>query len=102
MTLQDFKDKIGGKHATLMVCQVDGSTFVGQTYNAGDMVDVTTAQAFALYKQMANSPGGDIHRWEPKDASMTTGEAALLNKHFEKEHEKEIGEKPIQIKKHKK
>ena len=105
MTLQEFQESIGGKHATVMICQVDGSQDNGHTYNAGDMVNVELRKAFALNKQMANAPkkgDPDIHRWVPKDVTMTTGEMALLNKHFENEFQQESGEKPLQIKKHKK
>ena len=102
MTLQEFQEKIGGKHATIMVCQVDGSIHLGHTYNTGGMVNVELRAAFALYKQMANTPDGEIHRWEPKDVNMTTNEMQLMNKHFEKEHEQEVGDKPIKIQKNKK
>jgi len=102
MTLEEFHEKNEGKYLALMVCQKDGSTFNSQVFKAGDMVNVTLKQGFALYKQMANGPNGDIRRWEIKDAVMTTNEMALMNKHYEDEHEKEIGDKPVQIKKHKK
>lgn len=102
MTLEEFQKSIGGKHATLMVCQVDGSQFNGFTYKSGDRVNVELRTAYALVRQKANTPDGEVNRWEAEDANMTAGEMANLNQHFEKEHNQEMGDKPVQIKKHKK
>lgn len=99
MKLKEFMQMIGGRHATIMVCQVNGSQFNGGVYQSGDMVNVTAATALALYKQMANTPdGGEERRWIPKDANMTFAEAVMLNQHFDKEHKKETGEQPVKIK----
>ena len=102
MTLEEFQKSIGGKHATLMTCQVDKSPHNGHVYNTGDMVNVDLRTAWALSKSKANSPNGEINRWEANDATMTAGELSTLNQHYEKEHEQETGEKPIKIKSHKK
>lgn len=98
MNIDDFIKIIGGRHATVMVCQVP-STHRGETYGVGDMVNVDRATAFALYRQLYNLPeGGEAHRWLPKDANVTNQEASLLNAHFAKEHEKDSGDKPIKVK----
>lgn len=102
MTLEEFQEKIGGKHATLMTCQVSGTSFRRHKYNEGDSVNVDLRQAFILYQKMANTPNGEVHRWLPVDATMTAGEMDMMNTHFEKEHEADTGEKPVKIKSHKK
>lgn len=101
MKMDDFVKLIGGRHATVMVCQ-EPSIHRGESYKVGDMVNVDRVTAFALYKQMYNlTAGGEAHRWMPKDANITDNEAALLNQHFQKEHEKDSGEKPIKVSKSK-
>jgi len=101
MKIDDFIEVIGGRHATIMVCQ-DPSTHLGVSYKVGDMVNVDRKTAFALYQQLYNLPGGgEGHRWIPKDSNITDHEAALINKHFEKTHEIEMADKPIKVKKYK-
>jgi len=97
MNVKEFMQIIGGRHATIMVCQVDGSQFNGSVYKAGDMVNVQSATALGLYEQFANGTDGDIRRWIPKDANITAREAQLINEHFNKEHAKETGDAPVQI-----
>lgn len=99
MKLKEFMTMIGGRHATIMVCQMNGSPFNGHVYSVGDMVNVQASTAMALYEQFGNLPeGGEARRWIPKDANMTMQEAALLNAHFDKEHKKDAGEEPVKIK----
>lgn len=103
MTLKEFQELIGGRHAAVMVCQVDGSKHMGKVFKSGDMLNVDLRTAFAKYKEMANLPGGgEGHRWLPSNANITNEERDMMNKHFEKEHEMESGDAPIKIKSQKK
>jgi len=102
MTIQEFKEKIGNRPATVMVCQVDGSPFYGSVFKSGDMVNVDLKTAFGLYKQFGNVGKTEVRRWEPKDVTMTAAEEMAMNDHFEKEHARDSGEAPVKISKHKK
>ena len=103
MTVQEFKQMIGGKNAVIMISQVDGNNHFGHIYNKNKEINCDLVTGLALYKQFYNLPeGGEARRWVPKDASVTDHEAALMNDHFEKVHKRELGDEPVKIKSHKK
>lgn len=100
MNVKEFRDQVlGGKHATLMACQVDGSPFNGRIYKKGDTIDVEASTALYLYNHQANMPDGTVaNRWKVVGGTMTFEERVAMNRHLAKEHERETGEGPVQIK----
>lgn len=98
MTVKEFQEMVGGKHAVIMVCQVDGSTHRGATYAKEKQLNVDLVTGLALYKQLYNIPGGgEGRRWIPNESNITDHEKALMNTHFEKLHKREMAEEPVKV-----
>ena len=98
MRVKEFQDMVGGKHAVIMVCQVDGSMHQGIPYAKGKQLNVDLVTANALYKQLYNlAGGGEGRRWIPSESNVTDHEKSLMNTHFEKLHKREIGEEPVKV-----
>lgn len=86
ITFEKFREAVGNKHAVIMECTHDGSPHRGRVYAKGKKLNVSTAVAYALYRQ---------ERWKPTDEDISDEERASLNKHFAQVHAEESGAKKV-------
>lgn len=80
MTLDEFKEQVGGKHAVVMAPPED-TTHMGVPYRKGKGSLFITRVAYALYKQ----------GWKALDHDISKEEAQALNTHFKSQSELESG-----------
>lgn len=96
ITLEEFTKMVGGKHAVVLVCKVDGAPDMGKTFKKGDEALRATRRAYAMYKQ--GRVDGDPGLWDIVDAEMTQQEVKSLNQHFQKEKQLENETKKVSSK----